>query len=244
MRRGPCGVGYVRLTPRGRAGPRPQHGAAHNSCIPCAASGCGVLDPRFCRSYACRAPGVGSPSARNACGHPWPGGRPVGPVWAAHNSCITCAASGCGALRPWFCRSYARRAPRAACRAPGVGSPSARNAPGHPWPGGRPVGPVWAAHNSCTTCAASGCGALHPRFCRSCARRAGCRLGLRAAPPAGSGSAPSPAGPRHPPTHASRRIRAVTRVPNASASTGTRSSAAWNCPNTSKFAGTRRGTKP
>lgn len=44
--------------------------------------------------------------------------------------------------------------------------------------------------------------------------------------------------------YASRRIRAVTRVPKYSASTGTHSSAVWNCPNTSKSAGTRSGTKP
>lgn len=44
--------------------------------------------------------------------------------------------------------------------------------------------------------------------------------------------------------YASRRIRAVTRVPKYSASTGTHSSAVWNCPNTSKSAGKRSGTKP
>ena len=235
MRRGPCGVGYVRLTPRGGAGPRPQHGAAHNSCITGSASGCGVLDPRFCRSYACRAPGVGSGSAGNARGPPWP----VGPVGAAHNSCITCAASGFGALHPRFCRSYAR-VPGAACRAPGVGSPSARNARGHPWPGGRRAGAAGRSGRSGrrTTPALPVPRAVAGRCTRGSAGV------VHAAPPAASGLARSTADPPRPPPHASRRIRAVTRVPNASASTGTRSSAAWNCPNTSKSAGTRRGTKP
>ncbi len=248
-----------RVRPAHAAGPRPQHGAAHNSCITGAASGCGALHPRFCRSYArvpgaaCCVPGVGSRSARNQRGHGRPAGRGgLGRAQLLHYRCRERLRGAAPAVLQELCARARRRVLRAGHRAsahPPRGTRAVTRGRVAGGPGGRPVRPVGAAHNSCITCAASGCGALDPRFCRSSAhrltpRRAARRLRLRAAPAAGSGSAPSPAGLPRPPPHASRRIRAVTRVPNASASTGTRSSAAWNCPNTSKFAGTRSGTKP
>ena len=56
---------------------------------------------------------------------------------------------------------------------------------------------------------------------------------------------PSEEGSKHPSfRHAVRRIRSVTRAEKYSASTGTRSSAAWNCAKTSKSRGTRSGTNP